>query len=138
MTIVNRLAHPNNKDTTGNQDNTINVFFERGVREGIWTLRLRGDSVRDGGGSFHAWIERDDYGQSKFVKPKDKSYKISNEYTLSSLACGRETIVVGSCNAYEPALPMSQFSSSGPTRDNRKQPTVCAPGENVLAAESRT
>ena len=136
MTVVNRLAHPNNKDTTANRDNTINVFFERGVRDGVWTLRLRGDSVRDG--RFHAWIERDDHGQSMFAKPKDKSYTISNECTLNSIACGHETIVVGSYNAYEPDLPMSEFSSSGPTRDNREQPTVCAPGENVLAAESRT
>jgi subtilisin family serine protease len=135
MTIVNRLPNPNDDDT-GNQDNSINVFFERGVCAGVWTLRLRGDSVRDGG--FHAWIERDENGQSRFAKPTDNSYTISNECTLSSIACGHETIVVGSYDAYESDLPMSDFSSSGPTRDKREQPTISAPGDNVLAAESRT
>jgi subtilisin family serine protease len=132
MTVVNRLNDPNNKD------NTINVFFERGVRDGIWTLRLRGDSVRDG--RFHAWIERDERGQSKFVNPTDKSYVVSNECTLSSIACGRKTIVVGSYNAYEVDLPLSDTSSSGPTRDKREQqqPTVSAPGVEVMAAQSGT
>jgi subtilisin family serine protease len=132
MTVVNRLDDPNNRD------NTINVFFERGVRDGVWTLRLRGDHVRDG--NFHAWIERDESGQSRFVKPKDKAYLVSNEYTLSSIACGHETIVVGSYNAYEADLPLSEFSSAGPTRDIRdqQQPTLCAPGEDMLVAQSTT
>jgi hypothetical protein len=134
MIVVNRLHDPNNGD------NTINVFFERDVSAGDWTLRLRGDSVRQG--HFHAWIERDDQGQSRFIQTLDQSYEISNECTLSSIACGRETIVVSSYNAYEADLPLSDSSSSGPTRDKRKpqqrQPTVAAPGENVLAAQSGT
>jgi hypothetical protein len=132
ITVVNRLDDPNNGD------NTINVFFERGVSDGIWTLRLRGDAVRDG--RFHAWIERDERGQSRFDRPKDKSYAVSDECTLSSIACGHETIVVSSYNAYESDLPLSESSSSGPTRDKRKQqqPTLSAPGEEVLAAQSGT
>jgi len=132
MTVVNRLHDPIN------DDNTINVFFERGVRDGVWTLRLRGDTVHDG--CFHAWIERDEMGQSRFAKPKDKSYVISNDYTLSSIACGHETIVVGSYNAYEADLPLSEFSSAGPTRDKRErqQPTLCAPGEDVMVAQPKT
>src|SRR6185295_17905655 len=85
-----------------------------------------------------AWIERDQGGQSRFVKSKDKSYEVSNECSLSSIACGRETIVVGSYDAHESDLPLSEFSSSGPTRDKREQPTLSAPGEQVLAAQSRT
>jgi subtilisin family serine protease len=132
MTVVNRECDPNNGD------NTINVFFERGVADGNWTLRLRGDSVRDG--RFHAWIERDERGQSRFVRPTDGSYVISNNCTLSSLACGVESIVVGSYDAREADRPLSETSSAGPTRDERtqQQPTVSAPGENVLAAHSGT
>lgn len=132
MTVINRLRDSNNKD------NVINVFFERGVRPGIWTLRLRGDSVCDG--KFHAWIERDERGQSRFEKPKDRSYLVSNECTLSSIACGHETIVVGSYDAYESDRPLSEFSSMGPTRDTRdyQQPTLCAPGDRVLLAEPRS
>ena len=130
ITIVNRLKDSNNGE------NVINIFLERGVSEGTWTIRLRGDFVPDG--RFHAWIERDERGQSRFVEPKDKSYEISNECTLSSIACGRETIVVSSYNAYEADLPLSETSSSGPTRDERKQPTISAPGEEVMAAQSGT
>ncbi|HKP12343.1 MAG TPA: S8 family serine peptidase, partial [Blastocatellia bacterium] len=136
MTVVNRLHDPNN------QDNTINVFFERGVCAGDWTLRLHGEAVGDG--RFHAWIERDEQGQSRFIKSMDPSYEVSDQCTLNSIACGRETIVVGSYNAYEADLPLSDTSSSGPTRDQDKrppqqqQPTVAAPGEHVLAAQSKT
>jgi hypothetical protein len=106
----------------------------------VWTVRLRGRRIN--GGEFHAWIERNEQGQSRFVKPRNKSYTISNRYTLSSIACGHESIVVGSYNAYEDDLPLSERSSSGPTRDRRdeahRQPTLSAPGDNVLAAQSGT
>jgi subtilisin family serine protease len=130
MSVVNRLGHPHYRD------NTITVFFERGVSAGVWTLRLLGDAVRDG--NFHVWIDRDDQGQSRFVKPKDKSYVISNDCTLNSIACGYKAIVVGSYNAYETNQPLSDTSSSGPTRDKRQQPTISAPGEKVMAAQSGT
>jgi hypothetical protein len=140
MTIVNRLDDPNN------HDNVITVFFERGLPAGEWTLRLRGDSVEDG--RFHAWIERDESGQSRFVRPKDNSYTVSDQYTLSSIACGRKSIVVSSFDANEDDLPLADTSSSGPTRDqdygarprdrNERQPTLSAPGESVLAAQSGT
>ena len=132
ITVVNRLNDPNGRD------NSINLFFERRVPSGTWSVRLKGERVRDG--RFHAWIERDELGQSRFVKPKDKSYAVTDEYTLSSVACGRRSIVVGSYNAYEPDLPLSDFSSSGPVRGrtDHPQPTICAPGDNVLAAQSGT
>jgi subtilisin family serine protease len=148
ITIVNRTKDPNNGD------NMINIFFDRDVPGGTWTVRLHGDSVTDG--RFNAWIERDESGQSRFVKPtdesgesrivklNDKSYVISNECTLNSIACGHKTIVVGSYDANQPDRPLSESSSSGPTRDSDKrgrkeqQPTLSAPGENVLAAHSGT
>src|SRR5262249_13927370 len=74
----------------------------------------------------------------------DPAYQISNECTLNSIACGHKTIVVSSFNAYEADLPLADSSSSGPTRDKDKrqpqqwQPTVSAPGEQVLAGQSGT
>ena len=146
ITVINRTCDPNNGD------NTINIFFDRGVRAGEWTLRLLGDSVQEKG-NFHAWIERDEAGQSRFIRSKRKSYQISNQCTLSSIACGRKSIVVASYDAHDPDRQLAETSSSGPTRDklpksttkrgnertdSELQPTVSAPGEEVLAAQPRT
>lgn len=136
LIVVNRIIDPKQKDST-HRDNSINVFFERGLRSGAWTLRLYGERVPCGG-RFDAWIERDERGQSRFVEPDDDSYGISNESTLSSIACGDKSIVVSSYNAYETDLPLSESSSSGPTRDGRYKPELSAPGEQVLAAQSGT
>jgi subtilisin family serine protease len=121
---ANRLSDPNNGD------NTIGVFVAPSLSPGRWILRLTsttGDPV-----PFHAWIERDDNGQSTFEAPLD------NTHTIGSISCGHNTIVVGSYDAHKPALPLSWFSSAGPTRDGRRKPEVSAPGHNVRAAASRT
>ena len=124
LLAANRLADPNN------QDNMIGIFLEAGLPLGKWTIRLQGLTVQDG--SFHAWIERDDAGQSSFPQPAD------NSHTIGSISCGRETIVVGSYDAHKPTLPLSFFSCAGPTRDGREKPEVSAPGHAVFAAHSRT
>jgi subtilisin family serine protease len=134
MTVVSRLCDPTNSD------NSITVFFERSVRHGLWTLRLYGQQAK--GGRFHAWIERDVRGQSRFVKSKSNSYLVEDQYTLSSIACGHRSIAVSSYDATDPDLPLAESSSSGPTRDQRdprqQQPTISAPGEKVLAARAGT
>ena len=131
FSVYNRLEDPNNGK------NTITVFFDRGQRDGVWTLRLYGKEVSDG--RFDAWIERDERGQSQFVKTNDGSYWISNEYTLGSIACGKKTIVVGSYDAHDkPEFPLAESTSSGPTIDGRNKPEISAPGERVLAAQSET
>lgn len=122
--LVNRLNDPNN------HDNTIGLFLESNMPAGTWTVRLTGNTVANG--QFHAWIERDDRGQSRFAAPND------NSQTLGSISCGRESIVVGSYDAHKAGVPLSFFSSSGPTRDGRQKPEVSAPGHDVLAAWSRT
>lgn len=124
LLAANRLADPNN------QDNMIGIFLESGLPLGKWIIRLQGVTIQDG--SFHAWIERDDSGQSNFPEPRD------NSHTIGSISCGRETIVVGSYDAHKTSLPMSFFSSAGPTRDDRQKPELAAPGHDVLAAHSRT
>ena len=122
--ISHRRKDPNNGD------NCINVFLESSAAPGVWTLRLTGVAVTNG--SYHAWIERDDRAPSSFPPPYD------NSRTLGSISCGHNTLVVGSYDAHKPTLPLSYFSSAGPTRDDREKPELSAPGHDVLAAHSRT
>lgn len=126
MFLAHRQQDPNNGD------NVINLFNSPplGLPRGKWTIRLHGVQVTDG--SFHAWIERDDGGQSQFAPPHD------NSHTLGSLSCGKKTIAVGSYDAHKPGTPLSFFSSAGPTRDGRQKPEISAPGHEVLAAQSRS
>lgn len=122
--VANRLDDPNN------HDNMIGVFLAAGVPAGTYTVRLRGDLVTSG--AYHAWIERDNRMQSHFELPKD------GRCTLGSVSCGELPIVVGSYDAHKAALPLSYFSSAGPSRDGRHKPDVSAPGHAVLAAKSGT
>lgn len=131
-TVIMFVAH--RKHDPNNGDNLIGIFLERGLTEGIWTIRLHG--IRVSNGKFHAWIERDDpnrlepNNQSKFASPND------NSYTLGSISCGHKSIVVGSYNANDHNKSISEFSSAGPTRDGRQKPEISAPGQLVKAAES--
>jgi subtilisin family serine protease len=121
--ISSRIGDPNNGD------NVIGVWVADNVSGGAWTIRLtaHGDNPVD----FHAWIERNDDAQSTFAAPIPT-------HTLGSISTGLETIVVGSFDAHKPSLPLSNFSSSGPTRDGREKPEVSASGHAVIAARSRT
>jgi subtilisin family serine protease len=121
------IAHRSNDP--GNGDNNIGIYVEANVPGGVWTLRLHGVRVTDGG--FHAWVERDDRGQSNFaINPPD------NSHTLGSISTGHKSIVVGSYDAHKASLPLSWFSSAGPTRDGREKPELSAPGHQVSAARS--
>ena len=122
--IANRLNDPNNGD------NTIGIYMTAGTPGGRWVVRVHGDATL--ATPFHAWVERDDYGQSGFDAPTD------NGFTVGSISCGHETIVVGSYDAHKPTTPLSWFSSAGPTRDGRQKPEVSAPGHAVVAAASRS
>lgn len=122
---AHRAKDPNNGDSS------VNLFLERGAPSGAWTLLLHGTAVKDG--RFHAWIERDDGGPSAFpARPLD------NSHTLGSISCGFQSIVVGSYDAHKATLPISFFSSAGPTRDGRHKPEVSAPGHQVLAADAQS
>jgi len=121
--ISNRIGDPNNGD------NVIGVWVADSVSGGEWTIRLiaAGPNPIE----YHAWIERNDYAQSAFAAPV-------LTHTLGSISTGLETIVVGSFDAHKASMPLSNFSSSGPTRDGREKPEVSAPGHAVIAARSRT
>jgi hypothetical protein len=120
----NRLRDPNNRD------NQIAVFLRAGAPGGVWKVRLH--AVAAANGSFHAWIERDDSDQSAFAADL-----VDNTHTISSLAGGRGTIVVGAYSAHDAGRPLHFGSGAGPTRDGRVKPDVSAPGVNVAAANAR-
>jgi subtilisin family serine protease len=122
--VSNRLSEPNNGD------NSISIYVAAGVPGGDWLVRLhhRVGPAAD----FHAWIEREDREQSSFGGTLD------NSHTIGSISCGREVIAVGSFDAHKSAMPLSWFSSAGPTRDGRSKPEVSAPGHEVVAARSRS
>jgi subtilisin family serine protease len=126
LTAHNRLFDP------GQGDNSIDIFFDGQVPEGIWTVALHGDSVVDG--TFHAWIERDEIRSSQFVP--GTSYTIDNTCTIGSISCGEKTITVGAYDAHQPNQPLLTDSSAGTTRDNRKKPELSAPGGNVFVAQA--
>jgi hypothetical protein len=122
--LASRLGDPNNGD------NVIGAFLEAGAA-GVWTLRLRNPGAAPV--PFHAWVERHDPAQSSFT-----GEAVGDDHTLGSISCGRDSIVVGSYDAHKPDTPLSWFSSAGPTRDGREKPEISAPGQDVLAAASRT
>ena len=126
--VAHRQGDPNNGD------NTIGIFMNtEAISSSLPTqLKLRLHGVAISNGQFHAWIERDDPGQSSFAPPHD------NSHTLGSISCGQHSIVVGSYDAHTTGQPLSWFSSAGPTRDGRQKPEISAPGHNVLAANSST
>jgi subtilisin family serine protease len=140
LSIYNELHHPNNGA------NYVAVYLSpnldpdhpRGIRPGVWRVRLRGDEIRDG--RFHAWIERDDpveigreRGRRFFRFPSfftDSSYVDS--HSISSLACGQNVIAVANLDATSERVNVT--SSQGPTRDGRCKPDVAAPGTDIVAA----
>lgn len=125
--LVGRIIH--RKGDPNNGDNQVDILLRRDLQGG-WQIELGHVA---GSGDFHAWIERDDFGQSAFAQADE-----SRSFTLGSISCGRKTLVVGSYDALDHDRDISSFSSEGPTRDGRQKPEISAPGGAVLAARSRS
>jgi len=119
--------HLTHKHTKSNDSNLAALLLGPDAEPGEWRLRLIGERVSDG--SFHAWIESVLNRPASFVSPDVTC-------TLSALACGHQSVVVGSCAGHSEACACSHFSGSGPTRDGRQKPDLCAPGEAIVAAAS--
>jgi subtilisin family serine protease len=123
------VFHRNNDPN--NHDNQIDILLSRESRAGSWSIVL--ETIGPNPAEFHAWIERDDEHSSQFSDADNDP-----RFTISSIACGQETIVVGSYDATDQARTISSFSAEGPTRDGRRKPEISAPGQGVFAARSRT
>jgi hypothetical protein len=124
-----RIAATNRKRDSGNGDNNIGVWMSAN-QGGQWVIRLK--NIGTVSTTFHAWVERDDDGQSNFGTAHDA------QCTLGSISCAKTALTVGSYDATVNSLQISSFSSSGPTRDGREKPEIAAPGSKVKAARSQS
>jgi len=137
--VYNDLYHEDNGH------NTLSIFLSpflstvvKGVRAGVWTIRLIGRDIRDG--RYDGWIERDD--PRKVGRIGDREYwRFPSFFTRSSnvdnssintLACANNVIGVANCDGRENTINVT--SSQGPTRDGREKPDISAPGTDISAA----
>jgi hypothetical protein len=110
-----------------------------------WTVRLQMTAAPAGAESpaasdgipFHAWLERDDEGQSgirrspanRWILPRDR------DATIGTLSCGEDSIVVAAYDTSADATGMWHQSARGPSRRSEKaKPDLSAPGVNVRLA----
>ena len=83
----------------------------------------------------HAWIERNGPDQTEFV-----SAHADEEMTLSVPGTCDSVIAVGAIDPDaeiengQPSIMVGDFSSFGPTRDEREKPDISAPGVKIRAA----
>lgn len=102
--------------------NTFIVLEFRNAAQGIWEIRLYGDSIISG--DYFAWLPiTGQVNESvEFLKPVP-------EYTIVYPATGTSSITCGAYNSSDGSLFVS--SSWGPTRQPRMSPDLTAPGVNV-------
>jgi subtilisin family serine protease len=122
--VIHRKGDPNNND------NQIDILLSASLAKGDWGVVL---TAIGGDADFHAWVERDDRGQSRFAATDD-----DRTHTLGSISCGLNTLAVGSYDARAAERDLSSFTAEGPTRDGKHKPEISAPGHGIQAAWSLT
>jgi subtilisin family serine protease len=100
-----------------------------GVKSGTWAIEINAKRVASGR-ALHAWIERGGRNGSVF---ENWSHP---EMTLTVPGTAETVITVGAVASKTGSL--GDFSSFGPTRDQRSKPDLVAPGVNVIAARGGT
>lgn len=144
VSIYNELYHPMNGCNYAALYVSPNLKTDPpiGVPAGTWTVRLRGQQIRDG--RFHGWIERDDPRRIGKIGDRDawvfpsffsERSNVDNS-SVSSLACGNRVVAVA--NLDERHARVNTTSSQGPTRDGREKPDIAAPGTEIVAAKGFT
>jgi subtilisin family serine protease len=110
---------------------------------GTWRIDLQ--NVGKVPATFDAWIARDDLGRGSGRRQQQSRFDPDDAdpcLTLADLATGKHAICVGAHNTATGEV--SRYSASGPTRDQRSKPDVCAPaeedavGRGILCASSRS
>jgi minor extracellular serine protease Vpr len=104
------------------------------IEKGLWILEIEKISEYSRNtNEVHAWIQSIGaiHGQPR---PIEFINHISEEITLTIPSTAKNIISVGAVSSDQ--FRTTSYSSLGPTRarDNRPQPTLVAPGENILAA----
>lgn len=100
------------------------------IATGVWTLRVVGHEIPSMGTPLDIWVER----QNMFPRPIRFDNDVQ-DVTLSIPATADTVIAVAAC---EKALPLklADFSSFGPTRNDKPKPDLCAPGIGIRSAAS--
>lgn len=97
------------------------------ARRGAWTLEII-SGVLFPTIEIDAWIDRTDFTPARFI-----GSHVDQNRTLSVPGTAQSVITVGAIEAKRP-IAVGDFSGYGPTRDQRKQPQICAPGVAIRAA----
>lgn len=102
--------------------NTFIILEFRNATQGIWEIRVYGDSIING--DYYAWLPiTGQVNESvEFLKPVP-------EYTIVFPATGMSSVTCGAYNSFDGSLFVS--SSWGPTRQPRMAPDLTAPGVGV-------
>jgi hypothetical protein len=119
---VGICLHRKNEPNTGK--NHINILINGKLNSKFWNIEIIGNKISNG--RFHAYIERDDKGQSIFLPEI-----VNQTHTTNSICNAKYSIVVGAYNQKVKERPILPFSSSGPTVDGRMKPEVLAPGYKI-------
>ena len=126
--LLARVYHRQREPNTGL--NNIRVFMQSGAPGGDWRVTLYGSDVVDG--RVHLWVERDDpYHQSRFAETDAVATT-----TTGTICNGFHTIATGAFDPHSAGRPVGRSSSSGPTADGRRRPSVLGPGVDILAPRS--
>lgn len=121
--IFHRKKEPN----TGK--NHINIILGGSPFSGKLKVRIIGKQITNG--AYHAYIERDDRGQSRFHAEDSDT-----NHTIGSICNAPLSITVGAYDQKRKYFPPLGFSSAGPTVDGRTKPEIIAPGSKIAAARS--
>lgn len=121
--IFHRKNEPNSRK------NHINIILSKRPNSRRLIIRLIGVKIKNG--EYHAYIERDDVGQSYF-----SHNDVNTNFTIGSICNAPLTIAVGAYNQNDVKNTPMHFSSAGPTVDRRVKPEILAPGNKILAAKS--
>jgi subtilisin family serine protease len=126
---LGRISHRANDPDNG--DHQIEVCLPH-LDGRPWEIELsREANVESTGVSFHAWIDQEDLGVSRFEEPVES-------HTVNSIGCSRNLITVGAFDTSEREslrLPY-EASAIGPTRNDVCKPDVSAPGVAIVAARA--
>lgn len=129
LSNLNRVFVDADLDDPGNRQNRIFVALAAGelpaLEPGVWTFRLEGHGQWDG------WIQLTSHAE--FAAPF-----ATTASSISIPASSRSVISVGAyisddSYSFGSRGELSAVSSHGPTRDGRQAPTLCAPGEEIMA-----
>jgi subtilisin family serine protease len=145
-------------DGTGSPSPTGSRFFEielddqLGIapNDGVWTLRVRGNSITQGG-RFDMWIWFSSFGASGLFSDwnlPDFTRLLtipgtSQDVTTAGAYVTKTdwTDIDGDLIEYSPTPTIGElgdFSGPGPTRDGRIKPEITAPGQGIGSALSAT